>query len=355
MKILVTGGAGFIGSAMCRYVIENTDHEIVNLDKLTYAANLSSLDQIAANPRYYFVRADICDPVELESIFNQHSPDTVINFAAESHVDRSIDEAGQFIQTNVVGTYTLLEAARKYWSTGSKSLRAKFRLMHISTDEVFGSLGADGLFTEKTAFDPSSPYSASKAASDHLVTAWFRTYGLPTLISNCSNNYGPYQFPEKLIPLITLNALAGKTLPIYGTGSNIRDWLYVDDHVRAILTILEQGQLGETYNIGGHNERSNLEVVTKICSILDHRFPEKQSHLDLIEYVADRPGHDARYAIDSTKISQKLGWNARETFETGLEKTVNWYLDNELWWRPLRSNRYAGHRLGKIAEPDAKT
>lgn len=348
MKILVTGGAGFIGSAVCRYLIEETDHSLVNVDKLTYAANLASVAPVAGSDRYAFEQADIADRDAMIAIFERHQPDAVMHLAAESHVDRSITGAGEFIQTNIVGTFVMLEVARAYWDKLSADRKDTFRFLHVSTDEVYGSLGADGLFTEETAYDPSSPYSASKAASDHLLTAWQRTYGFPGLISNCSNNYGPYHFPEKLIPLVTLNALEMKTLPVYGDGSNVRDWLYVRDHARALLLILQKGRLGEKYNVGGNNERTNLEVVHAICDTLDELRPADKSRRELIEFVTDRPGHDARYAIDSTRLQTELGWKAEENFESGLAKTISWYLGNEDWWRPLRDKKYAGERLGLL-------
>ncbi len=348
MKIIVTGGAGFIGSAVCRYLISQTEHEVVNVDKLTYAASLSSLAQIEGSDRYRFEKADICDHRVMERIFLTHQPDAVMHLAAESHVDRSITGAADFIQTNIVGTFTLLEAARSYWGGMTPDRKEAFRFLHVSTDEVYGSLGAEGLFKETTPYDPSSPYSASKAASDHLVTAWHRTYGFPGVISNCSNNYGPFHFPEKLIPLITLNALEEAELPVYGDGSNVRDWLFVEDHARALLTILTKGRHGETYNVGGRNERTNLEVVHTICDTLDELVPGSRPRRELIRFVTDRPGHDARYAIDATRLETELGWKAQETFETGLRKTVEWYLANEAWWRPLREERYKGIRLGLL-------
>lgn len=354
MKILVTGGAGFIGSAVCRYLVEETGHAVVNVDKLTYAANLSSLDTIKDHERYAFEQADIADHEAMDRIFLTHQPDAVMHLAAESHVDRSITGAADFIQTNIVGTYVLLEAAKTYWNRLPAARHDAFRFLHVSTDEVYGSLGEDGLFEETTAYDPSSPYSASKAASDHLLTAWVRTYGFPGVISNCSNNYGPFHFPEKLIPLITLNALEYRTLPVYGDGSNIRDWLFVRDHARALLLILTEGRIGEKYNVGGHNERTNLQVVHAICDELDRVRPGPQPRRSLIEFVTDRPGHDARYAIDSTKLREELGWQAEEDFESGLRKTVAWYLDNESWWRPLRSQKYAGERLGLPAQERQK-
>ena len=348
MKILVTGGAGFIGSAVIRHLIGHTSHEVVNLDCLTYAGNLSTLDGVALNARYRFERVDICDADEVRRVFEQHRPDAVMHLAAESHVDRSIDGPSAFIQTNIVGTYNLLEAARAYLSDVSGETRDRFRFHHISTDEVYGSLGDTGLFTEETPYDPSSPYSASKAASDHLVRAWHRTFGLPALVTNCSNNYGPYQFPEKLIPLIIQNALAGKPLPVYGKGENVRDWLHVDDHARALVTVLEKGVVGETYNIGGCNERKNIEVVETICRLLDELAPQSPHvpHRQLITFVTDRPGHDHRYAIDADKIRRELGWSPAETFETGLRKTVQWYLAHQDWCRKAVSDRYSGERLG---------
>lgn len=349
MRILVTGGAGFIGSALCRYLVGDQGHEVLNVDKLTYAANLHSLEPIAGRPNYRFLKADICDRGAMDAAFDTFQPDAVIHLAAESHVDRSITGAGAFVQTNVVGTFTLLEAARGYWMGLADGARDRFRFLHVSTDEVYGSLGADGLFEEETAYDPSSPYSASKAASDHLVLAWHRTYGFPGLISNCSNNYGPYQFPEKLIPLMVLNAMHGLPLPVYGDGSNIRDWLYVDDHARALLTVLERGRLGEKYNVGGRNERSNLEVVTRICKVLDGIAPQDRPREALITYVQDRPGHDQRYAIDATKLERELGWRAQENFDSGIEKTIRWYLDSRGWWEPLRKGVYTGERLGLLS------
>ncbi|MGV3345115.1 dTDP-glucose 4,6-dehydratase [Enterobacteriaceae bacterium LUAb1] len=346
MKILVTGGAGFIGSAVIRYIINHTQDTVINLDKLTYAGNLASLTDISSSERYSFVQADICNSAALTSVFNLHQPDVVMHLAAESHVDRSIIGPAAFIETNVVGTYTLLETARAYWNELGQKRKTAFRFHHISTDEVYGDLlhpeeNAAGcplpLFTEQTPYAPSSPYSASKAASDHFVRAWQRTYGLPTLITNCSNNYGPYHFPEKLIPLVILNALAGKSLPVYGKGDQIRDWLYVDDHARALYCVMTKGQPGETYNIGGHNEKKNLEVVEEICDLLDELVPGELSYRQQIAYVADRPGHDRRYAIDADKISHELGWQPEETFESGLRKTVQWYLENQGWVENIRS------------------
>ncbi len=350
MKILVTGGAGFIGSALCRYLISDIGVSVLNVDKLTYAANLHSLDPIAGDNRYQFLQSDICDADAMHQAMQSFQPDGVIHLAAESHVDRSITGSAAFVETNILGTYVLLEAARAYWSGLKAARRETFRFLHVSTDEVYGSLGAEGLFREDTAYDPSSPYSASKAASDHLAAAWQRTYGFPSLISNCSNNYGPYQFPEKLIPLMILNACDGKPLPIYGNGQNVRDWLYVDDHARALYTILTKGQVGETYNVGGRNEQSNLSVVETICSLLDDVRSKEKSHHDLVTFVADRPGHDQRYAIDASKLERELGWHAEENFETGIKKTVEWYLDNASWWQPLRDRIYQGERLGLVGK-----
>lgn len=339
-KILITGGAGFIGSALIRHLIGDTIDHVVNLDKLTYAGNLQSLAPIAENPRYRFERVDICDASEVGRVFREHRPDAVMHLAAESHVDRSISGPAAFIQTNIVGTYTLLEAARTYWGTLDAERKATFRFHHISTDEVYGSLGPEGFFTEQTAYQPNSPYSASKAASDHLVRAWHHTYGLPVVTTNCSNNYGPYHFPEKLIPLMILNAIAGKPLPIYGKGDNVRDWLYVEDHARALKLVLERGRTGETYNIGGWNEKTNLDVVDAICRILDELHAQGAPHGRLKTYVPDRPGHDKRYAIDASKIERELGWKPRETFESGLRKTVEWYLANDDWVRNVTTGEY---------------
>ncbi|MEL4204730.1 dTDP-glucose 4,6-dehydratase [Plesiomonas shigelloides] len=349
--ILVTGGAGFIGSAVVRHIIQDTPYHVVNLDKLTYAGNLESLNSVSDSPRYQFEQADICDRSAMERIFAQYRPDVVMHLAAESHVDRSIDGPAAFIETNIIGTYTLLEAARNYWNALEPQAKAAFRFHHISTDEVYGDLeGPDSLFTETTPYAPSSPYSASKASSDHLVRAWRRTYGLPTLITNCSNNYGPFHFPEKLIPLMILNALAGKPLPVYGKGEQIRDWLYVEDHARALVKVATEGAVGETYNIGGHNERKNIDVVHTLCDLLEELVPNKPEgvahYRDLITYVADRPGHDLRYAIDASKIAHDLGWVPQETFESGIRKTVIWYLENETWWRRVQDGSYAGERLG---------
>ncbi len=351
MKILVTGGAGFIGSAVIRHIIENTNDSVVNVDKLTYAGNLESLQSIDSSDRYEFEQVDICNRADLDKVFSLHEPDAVMHLAAESHVDRSIDGPAAFIETNVVGTYTLLEAARAYWNALDAGKRNAFRFHHISTDEVYGDLeGTEDLFTETTPYSPSSPYSASKASSDHLVRSWLRTYGLPTIVTNCSNNYGPYHFPEKLIPLMILNALEGKPLPVYGNGMQIRDWLYVEDHARALYKVVTEGKVGETYNIGGHNEKANIEVVKTICSILEELVPNKPQgvtqYSDLITYVTDRPGHDVRYAIDAAKIGIELGWKPEETFESGIRKTVEWYLNNESWWSRVLDGSYSRQRLG---------
>lgn len=345
MRVLVTGGAGFIGSALVRYLVIEKRYEVLNVDALTYAGYLPSLSAVEGKPNYRFLRANICDRPAMDGAIREFQPNRVMHLAAESHVDRSITGAADFIQTNVIGTFTLLEAVRDYWSNLAGAARDGFRFLHVSTDEVYGSLGQDGLFSEDTPYDPSSPYSASKASSDHLAIAWQRTYGLPVVVSNCSNNYGPYHFPEKLIPLTILNALAGERLPVYGKGENVRDWLYVEDHARALDLIVERGRVGETYNVGGRNERRNIDVVRRICSVLDELAPSNRPREELIEFVTDRPGHDARYAIDATKLEAELGWRALENFDTGIEKTVQWYLDNEWWWRPLRE-RYAGERLG---------
>lgn len=351
MNILVTGGAGFIGSAVVRHIINHTQNSVVNVDKLTYAGNLESLTEVESNSRYVFEQADICDRKALEKIFQKYQPDAVMHLAAESHVDRSIDSAGEFIQTNIIGTYTLLEVARAYWNGLSEKKKAAFRFHHISTDEVYGDLeGTTALFTETTPYSPSSPYSASKAASDHLVRAWLRTYGLPTIVTNCSNNYGPYHFPEKLIPLMILNALEGKKLPVYGDGQQIRDWLFVEDHARALYKVVTEGKVGETYNIGGHNEKANIEVVKTICHLLEELVPNKPAGVskyeDLITFVTDRPGHDVRYAIDASKIERELGWKPQESFESGIRKTVEWYLNNKQWWSRVLDGSYNRERLG---------
>lgn len=362
-KILISGGAGFIGSAVIRHILHNTQFSVVNLDKLTYAGNLESLSEVSMDPRYAFEKVDICDAAELARVFKQHRPDIVMHLAAESHVDRSIDGPAEFVQTNIVGTYNLLETARAYWNELDAQGKQDFRFHHISTDEVYGDLlhpdelddpaqAANHLFTETTAYAPSSPYSASKASSDHLVRAWYRTYGLPIVVTNCSNNYGPYHFPEKLIPHIILNALAGKALPIYGDGSQIRDWLYVEDHARALVKVAIEGQVGETYNIGGHNEKRNIEVVRTLCALLEEVAAEQKPdgvarYEDLITFVQDRPGHDVRYAIDASKIEQELGWVPEETFETGMRKTVQWYLDNKDWWQRVLDGSYCLERLGE--------
>ncbi|WP_436917405.1 dTDP-glucose 4,6-dehydratase [Acinetobacter schindleri] len=349
MRILVTGGAGFIGSAVIRHIIENTQHHVLNVDKLTYAGNLESLSLVQQSDQYQFSQTDICNETAIEALFQEFQPNVVMHLAAESHVDRSIDGPAAFIQTNIVGTYSLLEAARKYWLNLNEDMQKTFRFHHISTDEVYGDLeGTIDLFTELTAYAPSSPYSASKASSDHLVRAWHRTYGLPVIVTNCSNNYGPYHFPEKLIPLMILNALDAKTLPVYGNGQQIRDWLYVEDHARALYKVVTEGVVGETYNIGGHNEKQNIEVVKSICKILDELKPKEsgQSYESLITYVKDRPGHDLRYAIDATKIKNELGWIPKESFETGIRKTVEWYLNNLDWCRRVQDGSYQRERLG---------
>ncbi|EIZ0309192.1 dTDP-glucose 4,6-dehydratase [Vibrio parahaemolyticus] len=351
MKILVTGGAGFIGSAVIRHIIRNTQDSVINLDSLTYAGNLESLADVESNERYSFEKVDICNRSELERVFKKYQPDVIMHLAAESHVDRSIDGPGTFIETNIIGTYNMLESARNFWNQLEEKKKKSFRFHHISTDEVFGDLeGTEDLFTETTPYAPSSPYSASKASSDHLVRAWQRTYNLPTLITNCSNNYGPYHFPEKLIPLMILNALDGKPLPVYGDGMQIRDWLFVEDHARALYKVVTEGEIGETYNIGGHNEKANIEVVKTICSLLEEFRPNKpagvESYESLITYVKDRPGHDVRYAIDATKIAQELNWTPEETFESGIRKTVEWYLDNQTWWKRVLDGSYSFERLG---------
>uniref|UniRef100_UPI004048CC5A dTDP-glucose 4,6-dehydratase n=1 Tax=Rheinheimera sp. TaxID=1869214 RepID=UPI004048CC5A len=357
MKLLVTGGAGFIGSAVVRHIIKNTNNSVVNVDKLTYAGNLNSVNEVAQSNRYVFEQADICNAEAMAGLFAKHQPDAVMHLAAESHVDRSIDGPAAFIETNIIGTYTLLEAARQYWKDLAETRKTAFRFHHISTDEVYGDLhGTDDLFTETTPYAPSSPYSASKASSDHLVRAWQRTYGLPVIVTNCSNNYGPYHFPEKLIPLIILNALAGKPLPVYGKGNQIRDWLYVEDHASALYKVVTEGVVGETYNIGGHNEKQNIEVVHAICELMDELapmhergYPLNTKHSTLITHVKDRPGHDLRYAIDASKIERELGWKPEETFETGLRKTVQWYLSNKDWWQAVLDGSYKLERLGQGA------
>ena len=351
MNVLITGGAGFIGSAVVRYILGHTDFNVINIDKLTYAGNLESLPGVSSNSRYSFEQTDICDEAAIAKVFAQYQPTVVMHLAAESHVDRSITGPGEFIQTNIIGTYNMLEQARQYYENLTGPAKQAFRFHHISTDEVYGDLeGTDDLFTETTAYAPSSPYSASKASSDHLVRAWGRTYGLPIIITNCSNNYGPYHFPEKLIPHIILNALQGKPLPVYGDGSQIRDWLYVEDHARALVKVVTEGNVGETYNIGGHNEKKNIQVVEVICELLEELAPQKPSgvslYRDLIEFVTDRPGHDTRYAIDASKMQSELGWTPEESFETGIRKTVEWYLNNESWWRRVLDGSYQGERLG---------
>lgn len=357
MRILVTGGAGFIGSAVIRHLIAKTSHDVGNIDNLTYAGNLESLPSASNSPRYHYYHVDICEAASLGEVFAAFKPHAVMHLAAESHVDRSIDGPAEFIRTNMIGTYTLLEATRRYWNGLTGSAKATFRFHHISTDEVYGDLeGTDAPFTETTPYAPSSPYSASKASSDHLVRAWQRTYGLPTLVTNCSNNYGPYHFPEKLIPHMILNALTGKPLPVYGDGSQIRDWLYVEDHARALVEVVTRGKVGETYNIGGHNEKRNLEVVERICDLLDEMAPQtddgrglRRSYKELITFVKDRPGHDRRYAIDASKIERELGWKPQETFESGIRKTVRWYLDNRQWWKRVLDGSYQLARLGEKA------
>jgi dTDP-glucose 4,6-dehydratase len=350
MRIFVTGGAGFIGSALVRHLVENTSHEVLNFDKLTYAGTLSTVERVVSSNRYRFVQGDICDPQAVRAAIAEFRPEVITHLAAESHVDRSIDGPGAFIQTNVVGTYTMLAEARSYWQGLDDDAKARFRFHHISTDEVYGSLGDTGLFTEDTPYDPRSPYSASKAGSDHLVSAWGHTFGLPVLITNCSNNYGPYHFPEKLVPLMIAKALDGEPLPVYGAGDQVRDWLFVEDHVRALQAVFERGEIGRTYNVGGFNEKQNIEVVHTICAILDRLRPraDGKPYAEQITSVADRPGHDKRYAIDATRIEQELGWRPEETFETGIEKTVRWYLDNEAWWRPLVAAK-ASERRGVVA------
>jgi dTDP-glucose 4,6-dehydratase len=353
MKLIVTGGAGFIGSAVCRQLIGTFGCSVINIDKLTYAADLASLKSVCDSPRYVFHKLDVCDRDAVRHVLDREKPDAIIHLAAETHVDRSIAGPGAFVATNIIGTYELLEAARGYWERLSGVRKDRFRFLHVSTDEVYGNLGAeDPAFTERTPYDPSSPYSASKAASDHLAIAWHRTYGLPVLLSNCSNNYGAYQFPEKLIPLMITNALLGRPLPVYGNGENVRDWLFVDDHARALLAVVQRGKPGESYNVGSRNERSNIAVVEAICDRLDELRPRADgaSHREAIGFVADRPGHDFRYALDPTRLETEIGWRAEESFESGLEKTVAWYLENEIWWRTLRERRYDGERLGLIYE-----
>ena len=352
MRVLVTGGAGFIGSALVRHLVLDKAYDVLNIDALTYAGYLPSLRPVEGNPAYRFLQANICDAARVTQAIGEFQPDWIMHLAAETHVDRSITGAADFIRTNVIGTFTLLEAAADYWSKLDRDRAESFRFLHVSTDEVYGSLGSEGMFREDTAYDPSSPYSASKAAADHLAKAWHRTYGLPVIVSNCSNNYGPYQFPEKLIPLIILNALEGEPLPVYGKGENVRDWLHVEDHVRALHLIVEKGRIGETYNVGGGNERRNLDVVRSICEAVDAILPADRPREELIEFVADRPGHDARYAMDASKLQDELGWRPTEHFATGIRKTVKWYFDNEWWWRPLRE-RYRGQRLGLV--PTAKS
>jgi dTDP-glucose 4,6-dehydratase len=358
MKVLVTGGAGFIGSAVVRHILADTDASVINVDALTYAGNLESIPGAEGSGRYAFAQVDICDSAALSAVFTEHQPDLIMHLAAESHVDRSIDGPGDFIQTNIVGTYNMLEVARTYWQSLSGDKKARFRFHHISTDEVYGDLhGTTDLFTETTSYEPSSPYSASKAGSDHLVRAWGRTFGLPIVVTNCSNNYGPYHFPEKLVPHIILNALHGKPLPVYGDGSQIRDWLYVEDHARALYKVVTEGKLGETYNIGGHNEKRNIEVVHTICDLLEELSPANENSRasgkgfkELITFVKDRPGHDARYAIDASKIQRELGWTPQETFESGIRKTVQWYLDNPHWWQRVLSGDYKLNRIGGADE-----
>lgn len=354
LNILVTGGAGFIGSAVVRFLIRETSHKVVNVDKLTYAGNLASVADVAQDPRYSFEQMDVCDHAGIERLFGEYRPDVIMHLAAESHVDRSIDGPAEFIQTNIVGTYSMLEAARKYWLSLEGGEKQRFRFHHISTDEVYGSLDRSGLFTEQHSYDPSSPYSASKASSDHLVRAWHRTYGLPVILTNCSNNYGPYQFPEKLIPLMILNAIEGKALPVYGKGDQVRDWLHVEDHARALYKVVTEGRVGETYNIGGHNEKTNLEVVKTICAILDDLVPEHPDGVgryeELISFVVDRPGHDQRYAIDAGKIQRELRWTPAETFESGIRGTVEWYLNNRQWWQSVLDGTYRRERLGLNTE-----
>jgi dTDP-glucose 4,6-dehydratase len=354
ITFFVTGGAGFIGSAVIRHLLDQTEACAVNIDKLTYASNLSSIPMAANHPRYHFARTDICQGPRLRKLFDEYNPRYVMNLAAESHVDRSIDGPAEFVQTNIVGTFTLLQEALRYWRNLDRAAQQQFRFHHISTDEVYGSLGPEGLFTETTPYAPNSPYSASKASSDHLVRAWCETYGLPTLITNCSNNYGPYHFPEKLIPHMIIRGLAQQTLPVYGNGENVRDWLYVDDHARALTLVVEHGSVGETYNIGGRQEHRNIDVVRQICRLLDDFVPSNNgSREDLIRFVADRPGHDRRYAIDPARIERDLGWRATESFETGLAKTVRWYIDNRGWWQSILDRGYKAERLGLASEAES--
>lgn len=352
MKLMVTGGAGFIGSSVIRLLINESNYTVINVDKLTYAGNLESLKEVAQHRRYHFEKADICDSEQISRILREYRPDAIMHLAAESHVDRSIDGPAAFMQTNIIGTYTLLEEARRYWSELADSTRDRFRFHHVSTDEVYGSLGKTGYFSEQSLYQPNSPYAASKASSDHLARAWHHTFGFPLVTTNCSNNYGPYQFPEKLIPLVILNAFEGKPLPVYGKGDNIRDWLYVDDHARALRLVLEQGRMGETYNIGGHNERTNLEVVNSICDLLDDLCPQSRfkPHRSLIKFVDDRPGHDQRYAIDASKMQNELGWKPSETFHSGLKKTVEWYMNNRDWCQRVQDGSYRRERLGLAKE-----
>lgn len=348
MRVLVTGGLGFIGSAVCRYLVQDEGHDVLNVDKVTYVANLFSHEVVSKHSNYHFVRADICDRGMLDTLLAEFEPHAVVHLAAESHVDRSIDDARQFIHTNIFGTYQLLEAVRAYWSQRTERARNEFRFLHVSTDEVYGSLGPTGSFTEGTTYDPNSPYAASKAASDHLVNAWHSTYNIPTIISHCSNNYGPYQFPEKLIPLMILNALEGEQLPLYGDGENRRDWIFVEDHARALALLLTMGRTGHRYNIGARNERSNLEVVRMVCDKLDKLAPRVASRRELIQFVTDRPGHDRRYSINPAKFESETGWRPLNSFESGLDQTIRWYIDNESWWRPLRNYGYGGERIGLI-------
>lgn len=346
-KIIVTGGAGFIGSALVRMIVNETDHQVLNIDKLTYAGHLESLENVNASEQYQFEKVDICNANEINRIFNDFQPDAIIHLAAESHVDRSIDGSADFIKTNIVGTHVLLEEAKKYWQVLDTTKKKDFKFLHVSTDEVYGELGDTGFFTENTPYDPRSPYSSSKASSDHLVRAWYHTYGLPTMITNCSNNYGPYQFPEKLIPVVILKAIQGKDIPVYGKGDNVRDWLFVDDHARALLKVVESGEPGETYNIGGHNEKENIEVVNTICDTLNELVPKDANYRDQITFVTDRPGHDFRYAIDASKIDKELGWAPEETFDSGIKKTIQWYLDNVEWFEAVTKNNYELERLGQ--------